>query len=236
MKHASKRNLTFAPILLTVLPIALAAQARQPAPLREAERQSGSAQTSLSPEDAAERRKYLALMAGETAATAAARRQVCAAGKEAGEVREARASGNWITPDASETCTLVIRRQAHDGNVLDFYAGLVKDGGGTVRPEQILDAIADSAMHNKSLVPIGGQKAFVLTGAISFDAGYTKGVLDKVTRSSLRIADTPENARKLKEPAEACLDGDNQHPLSLPACYTAGYALAAIDNSPKAEK
>ena len=86
-------------------------------------------------------------------------------------------------------------------------------------------------MGNQPVVPIGNGRGFKTTSAIAFDAGYTTGVRGKATMASLGLPDTPENSRKLNAIAESCLDGGSKLAPALPACYTAGIALAAMRHS-----
>lgn len=196
-----------------------------------------SAQTGLAPDVEAGRRKSLALIQDDPAGSIATDRELCAKGMETGIVNRARLRGDQYTPNASESCPAVIRRQIHDGTALDFYAAIAKAGGGGMKPEQVLSSVATAAMNNKPQVSIGGNKAIETTPALGFDAGYTKGMMDKtITMESLRLADSQANAQKLKGLAESCLDGGNKQPPASSACYVVGVSMAAQDKHGSAAK
>ena len=189
----------------------------------------GTAETGLSPD---EQRKRQIILDGirdiDHPSLIAQQRLVLAEGGEPALVREARRQGDSYTPDPSQTWLAVLRRDMADGKPLELYERLVKDGNGTEKPEELLNAIGRAALSDRKEVRIGGEVVDA-TPALSLDAGYTKSFRDRATMASLGIADTDENIRKLLALAEGCLDGQNKKPPALSACFTAGIALAAKD-------
>jgi len=178
-----------------------------------------------------ERHKFLEQIRTEPVALNAARRWICAIGKAPEQVREARSKGLNYVPDASKSCIITLERQAREGKSMELYEKLAEDDGGTLRPDEVLDAVRSAAMSNQLDVVIGSKGAIAATPFLSLDAGYTKGVRDKVTVNSLGISITPEGVGQLLGTAESCLDGQNKSAPSLSVCYATGLALAAKDNS-----
>ncbi len=218
-------------ILIALLSLSPGLQAQQ------AQAQSGAtrppekaSQTSSANDTSLQRRKMLEAIRTEDPPSIAERRLLMAQGTEPERVRSGRNEGADFTPDASDTWLVVLRRDVEDGRSLELYEQLVKKGKGTEKPEELLSAIAKAAMADKPEVTIG-REVVETAPALTLDAGYTKAVLDKMTMASLGVADTEDNARKLKGIAEACLDGQNKKAPSPSTCYIAGLTLAAKDNS-----
>ncbi len=178
-----------------------------------------------------ERHEFLEQIRTEPVVLNAARRWICAIGRAPEQVREARSKGLNYIPDASKSCVITLERQAREGKSMELYEKLAEDDGGTLRPEEVLDAVRTAAMNNQLDVVIGSKGGIAPTPFLSLDAGYTKGARDKATMSSLGIAVTPENVGKLMGIAEACLDGQNKSAPSPSTCYATGLTLAAKDNS-----
>lgn len=189
----------------------------------------GTGETGLSPDNQRRRQIILdGIRDIDHPSLIAQQRLVLAEGGEPELVRQARKDGDDYTPDPSQTWLAVLRRDMADGTPLELYERLIKDGNGTEKPEELLNAIGAAALNDRKEVRIGGE-VIVATPALSLDAGYTKGFRDRMTMSALGIADTQENIRKLLALAEGCLDGGNTKPPHLSACFTAGVALAAKD-------
>ena len=189
----------------------------------------GTAETGLSPDNQRRRQIILdGIRDIDHPSLIAQQRLVLAEGGEPDLVRQARKEGDDYTPDPSQTWLAVLRRDMADNRPLELYERLVKDGNGTEKPEELLNAISRAALNDRKEVRIGGEVVDA-TPALSLDAGYTKGFRDRATMASLGIADTQENIRKLLAVAEGCLDGQNKKPPALSACFTAGIALAAKD-------
>jgi hypothetical protein len=192
------------------------------------------ASQTTSANDTAQRRQRIleSIRTEDSPELIAERRMFCAQGGEPERVRKARGEGADFYPDASDACLTVFRRDVEDGRPLELYEQLVKNGKGSAKPQELLNAIATAAMKDKLEVSIGGE-IVEASPALSLDAGYTKASLDKTTMASLGVADTQENARKLKGIAEGCLDGQNKNAPSPSTCYVAGLTLGAKNNSSK---
>jgi hypothetical protein len=215
-------------ILITLLSFSPSVQAQQAqAQSGEARPPAKASQTSSTVEQ--QRRKLLEAIRAEDPADIADRRLLIAQGTEPERVRTGRSEGADFLPDATETWLVVLRRDVEDGRPLELYEQLVKKGKGTEKPEELLSAIAKTAMADKPEVTVGGEVVEAIP-ALSLDAGYTKASLDKMTMASLGVADTEDNVRKLKGIAEACLDGQNKKAPLLSTCYIAGLTFAAKDN------
>ena len=161
----------------------------------------------------------------------ATKRWVFATGGGAQLVQMLRSQGFSDPPDANEMFRLVLQREAALGNLMELYERLIKENNGTVKPDKLFTEIVEAAKNNEPKAPVGDNKDLVIRPSLSLDAGYTEGLLTKLTLESLRIPDTPENFKQLKVVAEDCLDGDNPRAPSSKTCYAAGLALAAKDNS-----
>ena len=90
-------------------------------------------------------------------------------------------------PDLNEMLAVTLQREAAQGNLMELYQHILKENNGTVKPEELFIAIVEAAKNDKPKVPIGDKKYLVLTPSLSLDAGYTDGLLKKVTLASLRI-------------------------------------------------
>jgi hypothetical protein len=201
----------------------------------QARAQSGDAEpsakaTKVSADIEQKRHDFLQTMRAESPILNENRRWACMTGKEPEEVKEARSEGLDFTPDASKMCVTTLERQTDEGNALWLYKRFAQDAGGTMTPEQVLQAVGKAAQNNQPTTEaIGPKGAIAVTTAKALDAGYTVAVLNKETMISLGIAETPENVGKLMALAESCLDGRNNKAPSPSACFVVGRALAAKD-------
>jgi hypothetical protein len=175
--------------------------------------------------------KLLDTMRKDDSASLATRRWVFATGGGTELVNNLRDLGVNETPDASEMFGLTLLSENARGNLYELYSRIIKENHGIVKPEQLVSEIVEAAKNDEPQVPIGDNKNLVLTPSLSLDAGYTDGLLTKLTLEFLRIPDTPENIKQLKVVAEDCLDGDNPRAPDLKTCFAAGLTLAAKNNS-----
>lgn len=197
---------------------------------------SSATKTGVAPGIEKQRYAFLQHIWTEPASLTDNRRWACALGKEPGLVKEGRNEGYDDTPDASKMCVTTLERQAQEGNVLSLYKKLAGDAGGTMTPEQVLQAVESAAKNNQPTTQaIGPKGAIAITPAKALDAGYTRAVRDKTTLSSLGIAETPENVGRLMGIAESCLDGQSKNAPPPSACFVAGLALAAKDAASKSQ-
>lgn len=171
----------------------------------------------------------------DTPANVANLRRVCVMGREPELVRDSRNSGDNDEPDAIENCNAALRREEHDGRLMELYERITREVGGSAKPEDLLKAIGTAALAGKPTAQVGGQE-INLTPPLILDAGYSKGTLERATLSSLGVADTQDNRDKFRAIAQGCLDGQNKNAPALSTCFVAGLALAAKDNSSKGVK
>jgi hypothetical protein len=175
--------------------------------------------------------KLLDAMRKDDNESLATRRWVFATGGGTELVNNLRDLGVNEAPDASEMFGLTLLSENARGNLYELYSRITKENHSTVKPEQLVSEIVEAANNDEPQVPIGDNKNLVLTPSLSLDAGYTDGLLTKLTLESLRILDTPENIKQLRVVAEDCLDGDNPRAPDLKTCFAAGLTLAAKNNS-----
>lgn len=200
--------------------------------------QRAGEQTRQAPDIAKQREQILTSIETEPAVAASDQRWNCATGAEPQRVREARVAGRDFVPDASESCPAVVRRELRDGRVMELYERIAQLGGGKMSADEVLAAVQKAALNNDPQVPIGGGKAIPTSNALALDAGYMTGLMNKaVTMQNLGLPpDSAANATKIKDTAEACLDGKNAKPPTASACFTAGAVKAVMDRRVAASK
>lgn len=161
-------------------------------------------------------------------------RSVCAHGSQPQFVKKARNDGDDSFPDAGDLCAAALKRKAQDGRLLELYETLVEDTG--VKPEELFSSIASAAANDKAEVRLGRSGIVHVSPALALDAGYTQASLKGITMASLQMADTEDNARRVKDTTAGCLDNQNKAAPTRSACFVTGIALAAKDNSSKNAK
>lgn len=157
----------------------------------------------------------------------AMQRTSCIAGRQPDFIRETRATGADVTPDASDLCASVLMRMARDGTLLQPYQALFStQTGGSTGYESIPAAMATAALKNGAdRIAVGNGKAVMLTSAWMLDAGFTVAYQQRPAPP----ASMPPIAA-LKPIAERCL-GRQERDLSL--CYSTGYmyGLRAVNGT-----
>lgn len=149
-----------------------------------------------------------------------ARRQ-CASGQDPRAKTRTRSLGSDAAPDSSDHCPALLARVGREGGLLDLYRELiVKLGGAHERHEGLPMSIAATVMTpGSNQVPIGNQRAAIVSAALALDAGFTVAY-----RKGERHSPAMPGLSVLKPIAERCLALSEQ---DLGLCYSTGYVYGA---------
>lgn len=169
----------------------------------------------------AERASTLRGLAGEPQEVIAKTRRACAAGQASASTSRSRGFGDYMAPDTADYCAFALHLVGRAGQLLGLYQQLQTDlGGSRSGHEQLPMAIAAAVLKAKSnQVPIGNDRAAVISAALAFDAGFTMAY-GKGERPSPGMPDIAA----LKPIAELCLA---QAEPNLSLCYSTGYVYGA---------
>lgn len=186
--------------------------------------QPADAQPQAVPSPALQRERLESLqgvLKGDPPEQIAKSRRSCASGQEPTATARSRSLGATSLPDAADYCVTVLLRLARDGELMRYYQALLTELNG--RPdgfERFPSAVAATVMKGGSnQVPVGNQRAAVVSAALALDAGFTVAF----QKGERHAAGMPPVAA-LKEIAERCLslgEGD------LGLCYSTGYVYGA---------
>ena len=147
-------------------------------------------------------------------------RKLCAAGSVQSVTERSRAIGWRGLPDAVDECPTVLLRQARDGALLGLYRDLLIELAGQAGGHENLPAaIANAVMRGGNQVPIGNQRAAVVTAALALDAGFTVAY-----QKGERVNAGMPPLSALRPIADRCL---KQQERDLSLCYATGYTLGA---------
>lgn len=180
-----------------------------------------TAQGADSTEVAQQRRNYLRNLLTDPPTLVASLRKGCVRGIVPANHREELQRGEAWSPDATDSCVMVLTRHGRDGTLDAMYR--------TILLEQVKDDTGASALageigsyvvdHKSDRVPLARGVALVVTTALAFDAGFTSGYRD--TKQRAAAGQMPAEAA-LKPLAERCLGLTE---ANLQGCYSAGYVF-----------
>lgn len=183
---------------------------------------AGAAVTSVAPGAAANERAGLInfLLKEASPEVVRASRNLCASGAAQKKIDRSRSLGNDGLLDAVDECPVILLRQAREGALLAFYSALLTQlVGKSDGHEHLPMAIATTVMRGENQVPVGSQRAAVVSAALAFDAGFTVAFQGKTALSPAM----PELAA-LRLIANRCLQ---QQEPNLGLCYATGFTLGA---------
>jgi hypothetical protein len=147
-------------------------------------------------------------------------RQLCASGKGPESNAKARALGADTLADESDLCPAILARVASEGELLSLYRELLSSlDGSPALVDGLPAAIGAAVMKPAHEVPIGNQRAAVISAALAFDAGFTVA-FNKHQAMAPGMPALPV----LKPIAERCLGAAEQ---DLGLCYSTGYVYGA---------
>lgn len=170
---------------------------------------------------AQQRRTYLRDLLTDPPALVASLRKGCVRGIVPANHREELQRGEAWSPDATDSCVMVLTRHGRDGTLDAMYR--------TILLEQVKDDTGASTLageigsyvvtHKSDRVPLARGVALVVTTALAFDAGFTNGYRD--TKQRAAAGQMPGEAT-LKPLAERCLGLTEP---SVQGCYSVGYVF-----------
>lgn len=170
---------------------------------------------------AQQRRTYLRDLLTDSASLVASLRKGCVRGMAPELQRESLQRGRAWSPDATDSCVMVLTRHGRDGALDAMYR--------TILLEQVKDDTGASTLageigsyvvtYKSDRVPLARGVALVVTTALAFDAGFTNGYRDTKQRAS--AGRLPTEAA-LKPLAERCLGLTESN---VQGCYSAGYVF-----------
>ncbi|MBS0445106.1 MAG: hypothetical protein JSR59_04050 [Proteobacteria bacterium] len=149
-----------------------------------------------------------------------ARRQ-CASGQDPRATARSRALGAETSADSSDHCAAVLARVASDGGLIELYRDMVMSLNGSAAGVESLPAAIGAAVMKPGVnqVPIGNQRAAVISSALALDAGFSVAY-----QQGQKMTPAMPDLSSLKAIAERCL-GLAEQDLGL--CYSTGYVYGA---------
>lgn len=180
-----------------------------------------SAQAADSAQVAQQRRNYLRDLLTDTPSLVASLRKGCVRGMAPELQRESLQRGRAWSPDATDSCVMVLTRHGRDGTLDAMYRTILleqvkDDAGASALAGEIGSYVVD---HKSDRVPLARGVALVVTTALAFDAGFTNGYRD--TKQRAAAGQMPAEAA-LKPLAERCL---GLMEANVQGCYSAGYVF-----------